>query len=532
MPDNNPDDLLLLIRCPSCGQRFKVGEDLRGRTVECGSCEHRFRINDEVVVRGKKFYPGERRDASLDRFQRVPLAMGSPNPAVQTVRYAEPPNPVNFEPTPPLRILAAAFGVAIMVFMALLVVLGTNRGGALDGMTTENRLLMLGFTSLLASGLIIYGNPKARLKAGFFSIILSSALFALPFIFTRNSTPPVQADMPAEGAPPRPRPEEPAADPYAALRLEIGTGPLEDEIEKLKASGSTRTAVGLWLQDLRETNRIVVRDFILRTLQADPGTHYFPRGNGNFLMVVTGINHSLSEVASVVSAFGSEVKTHPGIGIVEIKVDNSLFAEGPIEKLTNRKDPAFYDLNKRELESIDLQRVSSAVKRLADAEPSVYRSDITRRLIALLSADWVDFKGDVARALSAWSETPGPAGEAALVELQELITKGGSVPPDLVALIVRERNAGVIPPLGELWKRNPTQWESLYAEMGAPAEASVIGSFPRTEGSQRQSAVRLLGKVGGPDSLTVLEAAEGSADPELKVLIENALSAIRSRMGE
>ncbi len=77
MSSMNPDDLLLIIRCPMCGQRFKVAEDLRGRTVECGGCEHRFRINDDVVVRGKKFYPGERKDPSLNRFQRVPLAMRS-----------------------------------------------------------------------------------------------------------------------------------------------------------------------------------------------------------------------------------------------------------------------------------------------------------------------------------------------------------------------------------------------------------------------------------------------------------------------
>ena len=62
------DDSLLLIRCPTCGQRFKVGEDLRERTVECGGCESRFRINDEVIVRGRKFYPGERKDPGFNRF--------------------------------------------------------------------------------------------------------------------------------------------------------------------------------------------------------------------------------------------------------------------------------------------------------------------------------------------------------------------------------------------------------------------------------------------------------------------------------
>ena len=71
MSHSNPDSSLLLIRCPSCGQRFKVGEDFRGRSVECGGCEHRFRIQDEVIVRGRKFYPGERSNpVSAIRCQR------------------------------------------------------------------------------------------------------------------------------------------------------------------------------------------------------------------------------------------------------------------------------------------------------------------------------------------------------------------------------------------------------------------------------------------------------------------------------
>jgi hypothetical protein len=532
MPESNPDDLLLLIRCPSCGQRFKVGEDLRSRTVECGSCEHRFRINDEVIVRGKKFYPGERRDVSLNRFQRVPLAIGNPNPAVQTVRYAEPPKAANFEPTPPLRILAAAVGFIIIAFMALLFILGTQRGGALDGMTTENRLLMAGFASLLATALILYGNPKTRFRAGLIAVLMSAALVALAFVFTQGATPLQVSGTAAKGTPPAARPEAPVADPNAALREQIGTRPLEDEIEKLKAAGSTKTAVGLWLRDLRETNRILVRDYIMRTLKADPSTHPYPRGNGDYLMVVTGINASLAEVAAVVDPLGSEILSHPGISVVEVKVDNSRFVEGPIEKLNDRNDPAFYDLNKRELESIDLQRVSKAVKRLADAEPSVYRSDITRKLITLLAADGVDFKGDVARALTVWSETPGPAGEAALAVLGEKVKRGGAVPPDLVALIVKERNPGVIPLIGELWRRNPTQWESLYAEVGNPAEQAVIRFLPQTDGALRQSAVRLLGKIGGSNSLPVLEAADVTGDAELKVLIEKSVQAIRSRMEE
>src|SRR6478609_548552 len=101
MSHPNPDDLLLLIRCPSCGQRFKVGENLRERTVECGGCEHRFRIDAEVIVRGPKVYPGERGNPDLNRFQRVPLPGGGSPTGMQSIRYSNVPDPAVMEPTSP-----------------------------------------------------------------------------------------------------------------------------------------------------------------------------------------------------------------------------------------------------------------------------------------------------------------------------------------------------------------------------------------------------------------------------------------------
>jgi hypothetical protein len=211
-------------------------------------------------------------------------------------------------------------------------------------------------------------------------------------------------------------------------------------------------------------------------------------------------------------------------------VNNESFVEGSIEKLNDRDDPAFYNLNKRELESIDLDRVSKAVKRLTEAEPKLYRSDISRKLISLLGADWVDFKGDVCKALSVWAETPGPAGDAALDEARKLIAAKKQIPVEMIALVVMEKNILVIPVLDQLWSSSPTQWESLYAEVGPAAETTLLRRFPTTEGALRHSAVRLLGKVGGEDSLPLLESTNVGAGPEIKVLIEKATTSIRSRM--
>lgn len=534
MPDLNPDDSLLLIRCPTCGQRFKVAEDLRGRTVECGGCEHRFRINDEVIVRGRKFYPGERRDARLNQFQRVPLAVAPPIIGTPTVRYADSPDPATFEPASPQRIVAGLLGGLAIAAMALLLILGASRGGALDGVTTENRLLMAGFGGLLGTALLVYANPRARGKAITVGLALSVGLISLPFVFNQGTTilDTQPADLlPAAGLPPSTSGESTESDRISELRRLIGTDPLVAEIERLETEGSSRKALGLWLRDLREANRFLIRDYILRVTGADPQSHYYPRDHGNFLMVVTGISLSLEDMAGIAAALGSVENIYPEIAVIEVKVNNQNFIEPPIEKLTDKNNPAFYDLNKRELESIDLERVERAVKRLADAEPSIYRSDITRKLVSLLGTAEVTFKSDICRALTIWAEEFEQAGETALAQARDMLAKGVSIPKEIIALIVKAKNPDVFPILDELWQQNPNRWEAHYADMGQAAEASVLSRFPSTTGSHRHSAVRLLGRVGADDSLRALDAAKTGADPELSVLLDNSIRAIRSRQG-
>jgi hypothetical protein len=367
-------------------------------------------------------------------------------------------------------------------------------------------------------------------------LLLSAGLVSLPFFFTIGSVPLAGSvtggtDFDELTAGPVPAPEKTDEDPIASLRNLIGTRPLEEEIERLAASGSTRRAVGVWLRDLRESNRFLVKEYILRTTGADPQSHYYPRGNGDFLMVVTGIGQTNEELAAIISKLGTLEKTYPEIQVIEVKVNNDSFIEGAIEKLNNREDPAFYDLNKRELESIDLERVSKAVKRLAEAEPRVYRSDISRKLVGLLGAGWVDFKADVCRALMVWAETPGEAGQTALAEAKKLLEMEKPIPREMIELILKEGTPGLVPVIDALWNKNPTSWETMYAKAGPSAEPVLLSRLETSEGSLRHSVVRLLGHVGGPGSLPALEAALEGADPELEVLIGNATAAIRTRSG-
>lgn len=536
MPVPNPDDSLLLIRCPSCGQRFKVGDDLRERTVECGGCEHRFRIDDEVIVRGKRFYPGERSDSALNRFQRVPLAGNGALSGVQPMRYANTPDPAVLEPMSPQRIIAGAVGAGGMIFMGLLLLLGGSRGGMLDGMPFSNRLLMGGFACFLGILMLLYANPKARLKAFLVGLLLGSGVMAVPLFVTGGSEQPPQGSgnvVDQHPVPAAPADKAPAEDKaMAALKNRIGMGPLVTEIEKLANVPGGKRAMGLWIHGLSTSDRYIVQDYILRVTHADLSSHFYPRDNGDFLFVVSGITLTLQEMGQVVAVLGETQKIYPELSVIEVSVRSEIFVEGSIDKLSKPEDPAFYELNKRELESIDLERVRRATQRLAEVPPKLYRDDITQRFIALLGDDSVDFKANICKALTVWSEKPGPAGEAALREVKRLVAGSDPVPPEIVALVVKEKNLAIIPILDELWFKDPMTWESLYGDLGLPIEATLLRRFPDTKGTVRFSAVRVLGRAGGAESLATLSTMTGGTDSELKILLEQARKSISGRLGQ
>lgn len=512
------------IRCPSCGQKFSVGHELKGRVAECGSCEQQFRITDEVILKGHRFYPAKKSGAELHRFQRAELSRNLP---MATVDYGKKPDPAHFEPASPQRVLAGIFGVVFIIAVAALLMGGARYGGLLDGTPFAGRIGIALFAAIMGSTLLIYANPKARWRSAAVSALFSAGLMAIPFFFTQGSGASQGRDEIVNTAPVASDVEE-KDQSLTELKRAIGTVPLETEIARLKAANDERHAVGLWIKNLRESNRLIVRDFVIRTCDADPSSHLYPRDRGNYLMVVTSAK-DIQEMATVCSRLGRIDGIYPELQVIELSLDNDNFSEGPTAKLTAKEDPDFYVLNQRELESIDLTRVEKAVKRLADAEPRLLREDITRRLIALLGMRDVKFYDSVCRALVVWSTGDGRASEAAMPLLKELTASHREVPRDLIGLMVKEKHTEALPYLDELWFQDASRWESYYADMGPVAEETLLARFPETKGTIRHSAARILGKIGGAASVKTLEQARGDAEAELVILIDNALEAIKRR---
>ena len=539
MDDRHNDPETLPIRCPGCGQRFKVGLELKDRMVECGTCEHRFRVNDEVVVRQKKFYPGERRDISLDRFSRIPK--GTPLPSnFQTIQYASEPSLPDIQPVSPLRLVLGFVAGAGVILVALLLAFGGSPGGMLDGASQPKRLALAGFTALIAAIFFIAANPRRRGRAIFGSLVSAALLISFPFFFTEGNAPvaPSAHGLSYDESVKHEAEDEapPLSSDLDELKKEINTTPLEKAIAALAANPENkgRTAVGIWLRDVREFQKLQISSYIERTTGAIQGQSYMYVRDGGYLMVVSGVTDDLAELSKICERFGEVRRVIDPLQVIEVVVQEDKFTPGDLKKLTNRDDPAFYELNRRELESIDLSRAKDAVTRLAEAEPKLYRKDINRRMLQLLKESdkdeqSVQMQSQIGRALVAWSEE-GDGSEALVREvISRYPAASVDLPESLVKFLMVKKDAAAIPMVDALWASDFTRWEEIYLGFGPGIEDSVLARFPEASAPMKRSATRLLSKNGSAKSIPVLEAALPDADSELKVLIERAVAAIRSR---
>ncbi|OYV05914.1 MAG: hypothetical protein CFE26_09060, partial [Verrucomicrobiales bacterium VVV1] len=188
--------------------------------------------------------------------------------------------------------------------------------------------------------------------------------------------------------------------------------------------------------------------------------------------------------------------------------------------------------NRRELESIDLERCRKAVKRLAEAEPISYRDDITRRLIQLLKEADAPLQGDICRALEIWAQPDDvKATDATGLALQKLSLAKTPPPREMVEFLVKRKSEVVAPILDRLWAADSTVWEQLYGEIGPEIEPLVMARFKSASVPLKHSAMRLLARVGGKASLPLIQSTKEGADSEMRVLIERAETAIRARAG-
>lgn len=496
--------------------------------VECGGCDHRFRIEDSVILRAKKFYPGERRDPSLDRFGRIPgratpAAGFAPAPALQ--------NPPGAGATPelttasPVRALFGGLAVVLVILTGLLLGLGGSDGGPLAQIPRTKLLVLAAFVGLVAVGLFQLAAARRRGIAALAGGVALLGLLAIPW-FTRADEQDLRAPAPTvataaveEGST--------SDDPLADLKREIGYQPLADA--RAEDSGDDGKVLGLWMRDLREFNSHQILKYLKRRTGADHRSWFYPRGDGDFLLVLTGVDVELEEVADLCLRFGRLKRVVEELELLEVEVDNDRFEQPPLEVLQDPQHADFYKLNRGELENIDLQRAQRAVRRLSRVEPKVYRKDIVARFQDLLGQGDTELRRDLATALAVWAEPGDGSVDRVLEVANELHALEGDVPESIMAFLVRSGSRESIPLLARLWRKEPDSWQELMREAGPEAESHALEALRDGEPALRFAAVRVLRQVGTDRSLADLEAARSEANRELRVLVDDAIEAIRAR---
>lgn len=534
-PMEEIDDLepeTIAIRCPGCSQRFRISPNLAGKMVECGSCDERFRVTEEVIIRSKKFYPGEHRDASLQRFSRVPIK-SVPNPDFEAApQLADPASTAReIQTFSPLKLVLGIAAVLLVVLAGLLLMAGGHPGGPLDGAGLVRRLTLSGFTGLIATVLLVLANPAAKGKgfAGGMACLL--VLLGLPLVFTEgrpdqvpDGPPPVVRDTP-------PTRIEPQDGGLEAVKEEMRYGKLAEAIAEYGPSGvrDGRTAVGVWLRDVREFNKDIIVKYLISTSGADDRSWAYTRPPADYLVILHGVDPDLAKIERITQRFGIVGRVIEELQVVEVKVDNKRFEAGPSGKLSDPENPSFYQLNLRELESIDAGRAGQAVKRLSSVEPRLLRSDIVNRLQQLMIHADVELRDDIAKALAVWAQPGDGSVEVVREAFSETLEEQEEVPRSIVEFLVSRGDEESLPLLHRLWAAEPGDWEALYGDMGAGIEPDVLGHLGDEDLNLVASAIRLLGRVGTSKSLPDLQAALDKAHGELASLLTQSIQSIERR---
>ena len=528
MGDYHESTNQLSIRCPACRQRFSVDEELMERMVECGGCDTRFRIDDEVIIRMKKFYPGERGAPQLGRVQRVPLAAAAPPEGLQTMHYAEFHHPDQLGPASPQRVIAGIFGAALMVCTALAFIFSTAPEGAINAMSITGKLTVAGFVSVLGLALLIYANPRGRKKAIIFGSLMAAGVVCIPFFIKGERSGQSPKDGPVSERKVLLTPET-KVDPSEELRERFGTAPLEKEQKRLKGTGGESKAYGIYLKGLAERNKYTARDFLIGDTGAGASSHPYPRDEGSYLMVLTEVSMSLKKIAEIAGKLGNVDAEYPELGVIELTVSIDPFLAGSAEKLNDKDHPEFYKINLRELESIDKDRVKSAIERLTEAEPKIYRDDICRVLVGLLLKPGIKFHKEIARALLKWDEGDASVSAAALSVLNRTIAAGEHPSEDLVALAVRSKSAEAADAVNQIWMETPDLWAPKFLLLGSQIEPLVLLQLNTKDAPLRRSAIRLLEEIGTEKSLPALRELLTAKDPEIRVLAERSVKSISGK---
>ncbi|MDP0489821.1 MAG: hypothetical protein Q7Q71_02075 [Verrucomicrobiota bacterium JB023] len=536
--------MILRIECPSCQQAFEVSEELKGRTVECGACEHRFQVTDAVLAKRtqERYFPDEiKKNADLSRFGRAPVS--SAPVEFRTAAYQDAPPPVHVGPVPLANHFAAGIGFLILVLTACFLFFGS--GESLDAPLTDvekpQRMILGGFLGVIGSGLLIWGLMRNRLLAVVISVLGLAGISALVWTTDVYRSPEYKGPFTEREVEPT-REIERGAVPTSLYDIADDDLTFENVMEIIRweasiqpdlvSMGESNLAV-IWIRRMDEHLQMQLRNYFQQSLPLSERPVFNGRGPGG-IFILKGQSLDLEEVATVASKVGDVIDIFAELRVVGVNLDGTVFNEADSDTMRKLEDPseeAFYTLNFNELAHIDRERVRNAVGRLSRAEPVRMRSDITRRLVALLSENLdAEFSGDVAEALKVWSEPGDGADDFVVDQGNQLLLEGRDLPMGIVRFLSDRQTPTAMPLLISVWQKDPGKYQAYLEEFGSAIESFIWPYLESRELPILRSSVSILGAVGSKESVPYLqEASSKHEDADVKAGIDSALNRIMKR---
>ena len=529
----------LKIECPACSRQFQVSEDLSGKTVECGACDKRFRVEDQVIVKEKKrIYPGENKDALLDRLGRSPVKSAQPV-NFQQANYVQNSKPEGAVPPKAGYSIAAGFGIVLILIYAFIFFTGTAASATMYAdVSMLQRFVLAAFVGLLGFGLIVFGARNWRRSGIFLGLLLSGGLLALVATREVRLTPSLESDFSAEDA--SETAAVPAKNSAADMASELRLKPIEDALAAARNSGAAapeKSVAGIYINDMRERHELPIMEFLRRQL-AIPDSQtpvFFPRGDTAQLVLVEGLMVSYDEVYGAVSRIG-RAKSYPELHLIVVDLDPNTFSEPNRElfdKLIDPQNPVFFKSNLDELSQVGIDRVKKAITRLANVPEEIellFRPEITDKLVELLENEPdKELRIELSRALKKWGQGNSAAAAKVLSKVDSWLNAKLEIPKDIVDFVVENKTDGAVELVDTLWQREPLVWRDQYQDLGPMAEERLLEYVKGTDENLKLEAIKILHHVGTSKSIPFLEKIEANGNQQFQIYVTNAIAAIRKR---
>ena len=529
------------IECPECSQRFDVTDEFMGKTVECGSCDNRFKVSEDVEVREKdKFYPGEKRGAHLERFagsgaRSATKTASGPPVAIPPVGFSEAHYQSNVDvdrigPPRPRQTIAAILGVSLMVLVIVVFLLAGGKEGPMRDMETTDRFVLVGFSAILGSLLVLYGLVRSRVKAVMLCLLLGGALLTMPIVFPGNPLADSEgytADLSlVEDAGMAEFSEKIEQESYLD---EIGYFPVAEALE----AHPDKSVVAVFVRNASQEVRGKISDYLyVETGKLNRGTSYIRgdmSGSGLYgLILMVKQKKSIDEIAILCGRFGQVNKIHHEIRVIDVTVERSKVVSLDPQKSIELNSLDFFHEQLKALRSFDLVANIKAAKRLAGSEPKALRDEITKQMIKMLPLSQNELKIELINALAVWSKSGDGADAVVLGAVQDLHEHGLVSKPAMSFLIDRQVSGSELI-LIDLWNGDPAAWSDHVQSLGEGAQVLLLPLLKEMDTVHIVAAADILGKVGTESSIPHLEEVIEQQEEVGKKSFKAAIDEIKKR---